>query len=153
MRFGVSRRNVFGAGVLVILIVLAISPAALAKPLSDQQWRKQANVICKQFHADRLPILPASGLSVVEPDEARQYVEQAAPLYEELITSIDSLDEPKARKKKVKTFVTALTAALGTIEDTPLAAFSAFDDPFAKANSTAKKLRLRSCGGLGDQRL
>lgn len=139
---------------MAILMVLAISSPALAKPLSDQQWRKQANVTCKQFHADRGAILPSSGLSVVgKPDLARGYVEQAVPLYEELITSIDSLEEPKARKKAVKAFVTALTAALETIESNPLAAFSAFDDPFVEANSVAKNLRLRSCGGLGDQRL
>jgi hypothetical protein len=139
---------------LVIFILLAISGPALAKPLSDRQWRKQANVICKQFHADRGAILPSSGLSVVgKPDQARRYVEDATPLYEELITSIDSLDEPKARKKNVKTFVAALTAALATIENDPLAAFSGFDDPFAEANSAAKKLHLGSCGGLGDQRL
>jgi hypothetical protein len=150
----VFRRLVSVAGVLTILLGLAAMGPAQAKPLSDRQWRKQATAVCEQFRADRLGILPASGLSVVgHPDQARQYVDQAVPLYEDLITSIDSLDEPKARKKKVAAFVSALTAAIATIQENPLAAFSAFDDPFADANRAAKGLRLASCTGLGDQRL
>jgi hypothetical protein len=141
-----------GVGALVIVMVLATSYAALAKPLSNRQWHKQATAICKQFHEDRGAILPANAFSVT-PDEAQAYVEQAVPLYEELITSIDALDEPKANTKKVKTFVKALTATIATIEDTPLAAYSGFEDPFAKANSAAKKLGLGSCTGLGDQRI
>lgn len=136
---------------MILFIVFAISGPALAKSLSDQQWRQQVKAICTQFHTDRLAILPPSGLAVTKPEDALRYVDQAVPLYEELITSIDSLREPKARAKNVKSFVSALTAAIETITDTPLAAFSAFEDPFAKANSAGKKLS-RSCGGLGDQR-
>lgn len=147
-----SGHSIVGAGALILFIVFATSGPALAKPLSDQQWRKQVKAICTQFHTDRLVVLPESGLAVTELEDAQQYVDQAVPLYEELITSIDSLREPKARAKNVKSFVSALTAAIATITDTPLAAFSAFEDHFAKANSAGKKLS-RSCGGLGDQRL
>jgi len=148
-----SRRNVVCTGVLAILVVGAVSGAALAKPLSDQKWRKAASSVCEQFHSDRTAILPASGLNVVTPQQALPYVEEAVPLYEGLITSIDALDEPKARKKQVKAFLGALTESVATIEANPLAAFSAFDDPFDKANRAAKKLRLEACRGLGDQRL
>ena len=153
-RFSVIRRLVPLAGALTILAGLSTMGPAQAKPLSDRQWRKQATAACQQFHEDRLDILPASGLSVAgHPDQARSYVDQAVPLYESLITSIDDLDEPKARKKKVKAFVAAFTEAVATIEENPLAAFSAFDDPFADANRAAKALRLAACTGLGDQRL
>jgi hypothetical protein len=128
-------------------------PALPFKPLSDKKWREAAEAVCAQFQEDRAAILPESGLAVTTREQALVYTEAAVPLYEELIESIDSLEEPKARKKKVKKFVAALTSAAATIEDDPLAAFSAFEDPFARANQAAKKLGLKKCRGLGDQRL
>lgn len=149
----VNRRHMLGTGALAIFVVLAVSGSALAKPLSDRQWRKTANPLCEQFQEDRLAILPDSGLAVTTREQALPYVEAAVPLYEELIDSIDSLEEPKALKKEVKKFLSALTSGVATLEDDPLAAFSPFDDPFAKANRAAKKLHLESCRGLADQRL
>lgn len=147
------RRKLIGTGVVAILVVGVVSSVALAKPLSDQKWRRAANSLCEQLHADREAILPASGLSVVTPEQALPYIEEAVPLYASLVASVDSLDEPRARRKQVRAFLAALTDAVTTIEDNPLAAFSAFDDPFEPANRAARKLRLAECGGLGDQRL
>jgi len=140
-------------GALGFCLVLALCGSALAEPLSDKKWRQAAKSACDEFHEERAAILPESGLAVTTREQALPYVEAAVPLYEGLIDSIDSLEEPKARRKKVKKFLAALKSAVASIEDNPLAAFSAFEDPFAKANRVAKKLRLQSCSGLGDQRL
>jgi hypothetical protein len=149
----VNRRRMFVAGGLVIFLVLTVSGSAWAKPLPNRQWRKVANSACEQFHEDRLGLLPESGLAVTTREQALPYVEAAVPLYEGLIDSIGSLEEPKARKKEVQKFLSALTSAVATLEENPLAAFSAFDDPFAKAHRGASKLHLKSCIGLGDQRV
>lgn len=140
-------------GALIALMVAMAPGIADAKTLSAKQWRKQASTICEQFHEDRNAILPESGLSITTLDEAQPYVDQAVPLYEGLITSIDSLAEPRSKTKGVKNFVKALKVGVRTIEETPLAAFSAFEDPFATANETAAKLRLRPCTGLASQRI
>jgi hypothetical protein len=109
--------------------------------------------VCTRFHADRTEVLPVSGLAVVSPEDARSYVEQAVPLYQQLREEIDALREPTSRRKQVKLFVTAVQDGVATITENPLAAFSAFEDPFAAANRAAKRLELKSCRGLGDQRL
>src|SRR5688572_9070676 len=147
-----SRRHVF-TGALSLSLVLTLAGTGFAKPLSDKKWRQAAKSACEEFHEDRTAILPESGLAVTTREQALPYVEAAVPLYDGLIESIEALEEPKARRKKVNKFLTALKSAVAAIEENPLAAFSAFEDPFAKANRAAKKLRLSSCSGLGDQRL
>ncbi len=139
--------------VLVALAFGVMSGVAHAKALPEKQWRTQANAICERFHEDRDAILPESGLAISTAAEAQPYVDQAVPLYEGLVASIDALTEPRPRRKGVKRFVRSLTEAVQTIEENPLMAFSGFQDPFATANEIASTLRLRSCTGLGDQRL
>jgi hypothetical protein len=140
-------------GASAIIIVVASAVAGRADALPDREWRRRASAVCTRFHADRTEILPTSGLAVVSPEDAQSYVEQAVPLYERLRDEIDALREPKSHKKGVKLFVTAVNDAVATITENPLAAFSAFEDPFADANRAAKRLELKSCRGLGDQRL
>ena len=148
--------RVTGAVVLTGVAVCMSTTAAWAKTLSDSQWRKQANAACKQFQADRTAILPASGATIATTKNtaaARQYVDQAGPLYDELITSIDALAEPKAKAKSVAAFLAELKADVAKIRTDPMAAFSAFEDPFEDANVSAKKLKLASCAGLASQRI
>lgn len=157
-RIGMSERigRVVAPGVLALVLVVTTAGAALAKPLSEKQWRKQGNAICKQFHADRQPILPASGGSIFATKNAaaaRQYVDQVVPLYEELIASLDALVEPKAQAKAVKTFLAELTASVAAIQADPVSAFAVFDNPFEDTYAAAAKLKLASCAGLADQRI
>jgi hypothetical protein len=148
--------RVAAAAVLALVLVVTTAGAALAKPLSESKWRKQGNAICKQFHADRQAILPASGGSIFATKNAtaaRQYVDQVVPLYEGLIASLDALAEPKARVKAVKTFLASLTEAVAAIQADPVAAFAVFDNPFEDTYAAAAKLDLASCAGLADQRI
>ena len=140
-------------GASAIVVVAASAVAGHAEALPDREWRQRASAVCTRFHADRTEVVPASGLAVVSPEDAQRYVEQAVPLYEQLSDDIDALREPKSRRKQVKLFVTTVNDAVATITANPLAAFSAFEDPFADANRVAKRLELKSCRGLGDQRL
>jgi hypothetical protein len=138
----------------VVAVTVAMTAGiADAKDLNEQRWRRRANATCEQFHEDRNAILPEHGLSISTSDEALPYVDQAVPLYEGLIRAIDSLAEPRSRVKGVKSFLNPLKAAVRTIEENPLAAFSGFEDPFATANQAAARLRLRSCVRLGNQRI
>jgi len=149
----VRGRKRWCTGAVVALTVAMTAGIADAKELSDKRWRRRASAICEQFHEDRNAILPEHGLSISTPDEAQPYVDQAVPLYEGLITAINSLAEPLSRVKGVKSFLNTLKAGVRAIEENPLAAFSGFEDPFATANQAAAKLRLRSCTRLGNQRI
>ena len=153
----VVRRRSRGALVLLLVGLFTVYGTATswAKPLSEKQWAKQANAICRAFKTDRLAILPVSGGSILASrklDEAQRYVDQAAPLYERLITSLDSLQEPTSRAKNVKKFVTELAAAVKAIRSDPMSAFAAFDSPFEKTYAALKPLKLTYCDGLADQR-
>ena len=148
-----STRRRLRASAIIIVAASAVAGSAHAAPLLDREWRQKANSVCTRFHADRTEVLPLSGLAVVNPEDAQSYVAQAVPLYEQLRDEVDALREPKSRRKQVKQFVKAVTAAVATITANPLAAFSAFEDPLADANRAAKLLKLKACRGLGDQRL
>lgn len=150
------RHGVLGVLLLTLFIVTALAGAAWAKPLSEKQWKKQADtVICRHFKTDRLAVLPVSGGSIFASkkfDEAKRYVDQAAPLYDELIASLDSLQEPKSRAKAVKAFLTELTISVAAIRSDPMSAFAVFNSPFEKTYSALKPLKLTYCDGLADQR-
>ena len=124
--------------------------AAFAKPLSEAQWKKQANAVCKQVNKDfeELNGELFAGLGEHEQPSAKQvdaWVERFAPIVREAIASIDALNEPKALKSAVKKFEAAASQAIEEIETDPSVAFSYEHDPFAKANKIAKKLGLKAC--------
>jgi hypothetical protein len=130
----------------VAAVVLSTS-VAFAKPLSEQQWRKQANVICKQSNEDLNAIANEafSGLGANDEPTAEQYaafVDQGGPSLRASLDSIDALNEPKALKKDVKKLLGATLAALATMEADPSLDSDAV---FAKPTKLAKQLGL-VCG-------
>jgi len=140
--------KVLVAASCVAAVVLGTS-VAFAKPLSEQQWRKQANVFCKQSNVD-LTAISDEALAGLGPNDqptaaqAAAFAEQAGPSIEATIASIDALKEPKALKKDVKKFVVAARVATTTMQDDPLAALD--ETLFAPVNKIGKRLGL-VCGG------
>jgi len=130
----------------VAAVVLSTS-VAFAKPLSEQQWRKQANVICKQSNKD-LNSMSAEAFAGLGPNDqptAEQYaafIEQGGPSIRASLASIDALNEPKALKKDVKKMLGATLAALAVLEADPSADSDAV---FAKPTKLFKRLGL-VCG-------
>jgi hypothetical protein len=130
----------------VAAVVLSTS-VAFAKPLSEQQWRKQANVLCKQSNKDLNAIANEvfSGLGANEQPTAEQYaafVDQGGPSIEQTVASLDALNEPKALKKDVKKMLGVTLAALATMEADPSLDSDAV---FAKATKLFKRFGL-VCG-------
>jgi hypothetical protein len=136
--------------VAIVAVIAMPSGAAFAKPLSEAQWKRQANAACKQVSKDveELTNEVFAGLGENEqpsPSQVSTWVEQFAPLVRDAVASIDALNEPKAVKSALKKFEAATLGAVEEIEADPVAAFSYEHDPFAKANKIAKKLGLRAC--------
>jgi hypothetical protein len=144
----VSRIKVFVAGALVAAVVVGTGVAS-AKPLSERQWRRQADAVCKQVgkDLDELGSQVAPELGQNEQPSVEQFaafMDQAGPVFEQALAAIDALNEPKALKKDVKKFEVATAAAVTRLQADPsLLAGSA--DPFAKANKIARRLGLKSC--------
>ena len=144
-----SRIKVFVAGALVAAAVVVGTSVAFAKPLSERQWRQQANAVCKQVGKDLdelgsqvVPELGQDDQPSVEQFAA--FMDQAGPVFEQALAAIDDLNEPKALKKDVKQFEVATAAAVTRLQADPsLLAGSA--DPFAKANKIARRLGLKNC--------
>jgi hypothetical protein len=145
----VSRFKVFVAGSIVAALVLGTS-VAFAKPLSEQQWRKQANSVCKQLDKDLDEIADPFYAELDENEEPtrKQFAalaKQARPLFEQALASIDALDEPKALKKGIKQFEAAVSEAVAAMEDGPSAFTDGDENPFAKSDKIAQRLGLKAC--------
>ena len=143
-----KRYKLLVAGICVVGVVLSTS-VAFAKPLSEQQWRKQANVFCKQSNKDVGAIGDAAyaGLGPNDQPTAAQntaFSAQAGPRIEQTIASIDALNEPKALKKAVKKLVAVANDAVATMAANP----STNEDQalFDEVNKLSKRLGL-VCGG------
>jgi len=141
-----NRLKLLVAGLVVAAVVLSTS-VAFAKPLSEQQWRKQANVLCKQSNKDLNAIADEAfaGLGPNDQPTAEQYaafIDQGGPSIEQTVASLDALNEPKALKKDVKKMLGVTLAALATMEADPSLDSDAV---FAKATKLSKRLGL-VCG-------
>jgi hypothetical protein len=145
----VSRIKMLVAGALVVAAVVVGTSAAFAKPLSERQWRQQADAVCKQVgkDLDELGSQVAPELGQNDQPSVEQFaafMDQAGPVFEQALAAIDDLNEPKALKKDVKKFEVATAAAVIRLQADPsLLAGSA--DPFAKANKIARRLGLKNC--------
>jgi len=133
----------------IVAAVVVSTTTAFAKPLSEQQWRKRADAVCKQVGQDLDEIGSQVGpnLGPNELPSAEQFgafMEQAGPVFEQAIADIDALDEPKALKKDVKKFEVATAAAVARLQADP-SLLAGSSDPFAKANKIAKRLGLKNC--------
>ena len=133
----------------IVAAVVVTTTVAVAKPLSEQQWRKQADAVCKQVGRDLDEIGSQVGpnLGPNELPSAEQFgafMEQAGPVFEQAIADIDALDEPKALKKDVKKFEVATAAVVVRLQADP-SLLGGSSDPFAKATKIAKRLGLKNC--------
>jgi len=137
-----NRYKLLVAGLVVAAVVLSTS-VAFAKPLSEQQWRKQANVFCKQSNKDLEAIYGEAFADlgkndVPTPEQVAVIAQKAGPSIEQTIASIDALNEPKSLKPKVKKWIASANEAVATLQADPSTAID--DNLFAKVNKLGKQL-------------
>ena len=123
-------------------MVLATAAPALAKPLTEKQWRRQANAICTQV-GNEIGALDAELLQDYvqsTPEQVAAFVERAVPVFSEGIAAIDALNEPRALHADVKRLVRTATKELDAVLDSPSILTETQGDALPKTGKISKKL-------------
>jgi hypothetical protein len=139
------RSKILGGGALAALMVLATAGPALAKPLTEKQWRKQVRAICTQF-GNEIGALDAELLEDYvkpTPEQAVAFVERAVPVFEEGIAAIDALEEPKALHADVTRFVRTAMKELDAVRDNPAIVFATEGNALPKSRKIGEKIGMK----------
>lgn len=143
-----SRIKVLVGSSIVVVVALSAS-LAVAAPLGEKKWTKQANAICQTMQeriskaADEInATLGESG----QPSAAQlvAFDQQFVASVRQALASIDALVEPTAMKKSVKAFVATTRRELAVVESDP-SLLGQNIDPMPKATRAAKRLGLKVC--------
>lgn len=144
-----SRSKLLVGGLIVAVVALSAS-VAFAKPLTEQQFKKQGNAICKQVNAD----IDAAAKEAFaglgdndQPSEAQleSFVGTFVPAIEGALASIKELQAPSSLKANLTKFEAAVADALSKLDADPSLLADEKNDPFSKADKLAKKLGLKAC--------
>jgi hypothetical protein len=134
---------------LALVFVLVSAGAALAEPLSKQEWRQQATDICtassgkvNKIASDAFGSLGANEKPT--PAQLEAFVNKAVPVLEQTVDDVVGLEEPSAIRKNVKRWAAAVRKVTADLEDDPTILITQ-SDGFAKANKIAKKIGLHGC--------
>ena len=140
------KKNSIFIGALVVLCSIAL--AAPAGALSEKDWRKQADNVCRQSQtllnedASTVPVDSTGNPSAA--DFSAFMNDVVKPNYAQVIGSIKALPAPKAIKAQVKKMLSLLQKATDSISPDVTQAGST--KLFAPATKVAKKLGLKVCG-------
>jgi hypothetical protein len=137
------------AGVLVVLSVFAAASPALAKPLTEQQWRTRANAICTQS-SNEIGALDAELLADYvkpTPEQASVFVGRAVPVFEKALAAIDALEEPKALSPNIKRLVRTATRELDALSDDPTILVATEGNALPKARKLSAALGIKCLAG------
>ncbi len=140
-----KKRSIF-IGALIVLCSIALATPAGA--LSEKDWRKQADNVCRQSQtllnedASTVPVDSTGNPSAA--DFSAFINDSVKPNYAQVIGSINALPAPKAIKAQVKKMLSLLQKATDSISsDVTQAGFTKL---FAPTTKVAKKLGLKVCG-------
>jgi hypothetical protein len=124
------------------------------KPLSADEFAKQANAICKAGDVKLAEEgKPLAADPKTTPDQLAQfYLHNAVPNARNKLTEIAKLHPPDNDKSKVKKMLAAGKKATDTVENGLKKQGASFltikgPDPFKDFNSMAKDLKLTDCAG------
>jgi hypothetical protein len=140
------KKNSIFIGALVVLCSIAL--AAPAGALSEKDWRKQADNVCRQSQtllnedASTVPVDSTGNPSAA--DFSAFMNDVVKPNYAQVIGSIKALPAPKAIKAQVKKMLSLLQKATDSIS--PDVTQASLTKLFAPATKVAKKLGLKVCG-------
>ena len=135
--------------VSVVGVVVGTAGTAFAKPLTETQWKKQGNTICRQINNEINEIGNEAFAELgqdEEPTEAQltAYVEQLQPVISNGLVSINKLQEPKSVRKGLTKFNREVTEVLVALDDDPTILLGN-EDPFEDASKAAKAVGLKTC--------
>jgi hypothetical protein len=145
-RFGVG----LAAFALAGMIVAGAAASAFAEPLSNNEFKKQANAICAEGNKqiDAAAEQAFAGLTKGQQPSADQltaFAGVALPLVKQQIDGVAALDAPKSLKSKVKQLIRSARAGVAKAEANPALLADVKHNPFAASDKQAKKLGLKAC--------
>ena len=148
---------------ITALLTLGLATAAFAGvagaggDLSKKEYLKEANGICAAADEE----IDAAFETVFEGVESEEDIDPAAfeavvvqsllPAIRVAIADIATLDGPAKVEKKVGKALDQYTDVADEIEDDPLILLESDEDPFAKADKTARKAGLTECAEDEDE--
>lgn len=146
------RQTTVRLGVLALAGGLAFSGVSgatvVVKPMSERQWRKTANSICREV--DTLASEASNqAFAGVGPDEQPSLEQMTAfvtaiePIVQQQIDSIDALKEPVRLKKRVAKLVKTAQEELDALVADPIRGLEG--NPFSGASLASTKLKLKDC--------
>jgi hypothetical protein len=133
----------------IVGLALGSAGVAFAKPLTESQWKKQGNAICKQINKE-LNSIGNEAFGDLGPNEQptdeqlRGFVDQVLPVVEDGIVSINKLQEPKSLKKAIKKFTSEVRKVIVKLDADPTVLLTN-EDPFKTANKAARAVGLTAC--------
>ena len=135
--------------VLAGTLIGAMAGVADAKPLSESQFKKQGDAICKAGNKALDPVYEQYFGDLGENEEPDQASIDAVlvvivPNIQGQIDAVDALEEPKSLSKGVAKFLAEAQRALDVL-DADHSLFIGSDDLFAKTSKLAKKVGLKAC--------
>ena len=140
------KKNSIFIGALIVLCSIAM--AAPAGALSEKDWRKQADNVCRQSQTllkEDASTVPVDSTGYPSAADFSAFVNDSVkPNYAQVIGSIKALPAPKAIKAQVKKMLSLLQKATDSISsDVTQASLTKL---FAPTTKVAKKLGLKACG-------
>jgi hypothetical protein len=142
------RSKVLVALAVTVALVLASGTAAVAKPLSKQEWRTRVTTICTDAN-DQVTAAAIDAFKGLrknhQPSLKRltKFTNTVVPLIEKAVADVDALDEPASFTNGVKKWLAAIKHVVDRFRADPKVVNEA--DPFGAANKLAKKLGLHGC--------
>jgi len=142
---------------VITIVTIGLATAVFAgaagagSTLSKKEYLKQGNSICKGANQQLNAFFEEffKGFKegdVPSPDQQRQAVDGAIPIFTTAIDAVEALEGPPAFDKKIGKLLDQYRAVLDKIDADPSVAFGQnAKDPFAKPNKLAKKLGLKEC--------
>lgn len=140
------KKNSIFIGALVVLCSIAL--AAPAGALSEKDWRKQADNVCRQSITllnEAFEAVPVDSTGSPSAADFSAFINDSVkPNYAQVIGSIKALPAPKAIKGQVKKMLSLLQKATDSIS--PDVTQASLTKLFAPTTKVAKKLGLKVCG-------
>ena len=146
------RRRVITSVGLALIASLAspVVAGAAVGALSKKEHIRAADNLCRQSDI-LLNDVAEQHLGAVpegqEPTEAQlqAYADDAEPVLRQLVDGVRALPKPKGEKKKLKRIYNLVEDAVDAVVEDPTL-FVGEENPFAKADKTARKYGFKVCG-------
>jgi hypothetical protein len=133
---------------LFALLLTGCGSSGSTEALTQAQFLKQGNAICRKAEEERGKIISAAGRDFspngdVDAQQAN-ILKEAVATYQQAAGKLEELGAPAGKEKKLEVLVAAMEEAAQRVESDPQTA-TVSNVPFKDANKLAEELELDAC--------